>query len=245
MNNKNPINASGNKFDVVIVGAGSGGIAAAASLRKRNKEIKIVVIDPSEDHYYQPGWTMVGGGIFDAKSTHRKTQDLIPKGVSWVRNSVSSFTPADNTVTLEDGSKISYQQLIVAPGLTLNWAGIDGLEEALGKNGVTSNYRYDLAPYTWKLVQEMDKGKAIFTQPPMPIKCAGAPQKALYLSGSEWFKRKKIKNIDIDYDIICSITGIACGCRYYFSVAMAVVFPGINRVSFGSDNLDAWRPNTP
>ena len=220
MNNKNPINASGNKFDVVIIGAGSGGIATAASLRKRNKELKIVVIDPSEDHYYQPGWTMVGGGIFDAKSTHRKTQDLIPKGVSWVRNSVSSFTPADNIVTLEDGSKISYQQLIVAPGLTLNWAGIDGLEEALGKNGVTSNYRYDLAPYTWKLVQEMDKGKAIFTQPPMPIKCAGAPQKALYLSASEWFKRKKINDINIDF---YNAGGVLFGVEAYVPALMSYI----------------------
>lgn len=199
MNNKARSSVGENKFDVVIVGAGSGGIAVAASLRKRNKSLNIVLIEPSKDHYYQPGWTMVGGGIFDVQSTCRKTQDLIPTGVSWIRHSVSSFEPADNVVVLDDGSKISYQELIVAPGLKLDWAAIEGLEDALGKNGVTSNYRYDLAPYTWKLVQGMDKGKAIFTQPPMPIKCAGAPQKALYLSASEWFKSKKIKNIDIDF----------------------------------------------
>jgi len=186
-------------FDVIIIGAGSAGIATAASLRKRNKKISIALIDPSEDHYYQPGWTMVGGGVFDAKSTHRKTQDLVPTGVTWIQKAVTKFLPTSNSVVVNDGSQLSYAQLVVAPGLKLDWAGIEGLEDTLGKNGVTSNYRYDLAPYTWKLVQEMGKGKAIFTQPPMPIKCAGAPQKALYLSASEWFKTNRINDIDIEF----------------------------------------------
>jgi len=190
---------TGNRFDVVIVGAGSAGIAAAASLRNRNKQLSIALIDPSEDHYYQPGWTMVGGGIFDVKSTHRKTQDVIPNGVTWLKISVSKFLPQSNRVVVSDGSEVSYAQLVVAPGLKLDWAGIEGLEDTLGKNGVTSNYRYDLAPYTWRLVQEMAKGKAIFTQPAMPIKCAGAPQKALYLSASEWLKSDRIKDIDIEF----------------------------------------------
>jgi sulfide:quinone oxidoreductase len=83
---------------------------------------------------------------------------------------------------LQNGQQIEYQSLIVCPGLVLNWNAIEGLSETLGKNGVTSNYRQDLAPYTWQLVQQLKQGKAIFTQPPMPIKCAGAPQKrCIYL----------------------------------------------------------------
>jgi sulfide:quinone oxidoreductase len=64
---------------------------------------------------------------------------------------------------------------------------------------VTSNYRFDLAPYTWELVKGLQGGRALFTQPPMPIKCAGAPQKALYLSGDAWFRRGVLKNIDIEF----------------------------------------------
>jgi len=190
---------SDDAFDVVIIGAGSAGIATAASLNKRNASLSIALIDPSEDHYYQPGWTMVGGGIFDAKTTHRKTQEVIPSFAKWIKDSVASFNPDDNSVTLESGKVVSYSQLVVAPGLKLNWAGIEGLEETLGKNGVTSNYRYDLAPYTWKLVQELKEGKALFTQPPMPIKCAGAPQKALYLSASEWLSSGRLKDIDVSF----------------------------------------------
>jgi len=76
--------------------------------------------------------------------------------------------------------------LVAAPGLKLDWAAIPGLAETLGRNNVTSNYGYETAPYTWKLVQAMRSGRAIFTQPPMPIKCAGAPQKAMYLSADHW-----------------------------------------------------------
>ncbi|MBL4671771.1 MAG: bifunctional protein tyrosine phosphatase family protein/NAD(P)/FAD-dependent oxidoreductase [Arenicella sp.] len=191
-------NASGT-YDVVIVGAGSAGIATASGIAKRDSQLSIAIIDPSEDHYYQPGWTMVGGGIFDAPSTHKKTKSLIPDKVDWLKRSVVSFAPKDNSVKLDDDSVISYKQLVVAPGLKLNWGGIEGLNDALGKHGVTSNYRYDLAPYTWELVRGLKRGKAIFTQPPMPIKCAGAPQKALYLSADHWLKNSTLSDIDIEF----------------------------------------------
>lgn len=186
-------------YEVVIVGAGSAGIAVASSLLKRKPELSIAIIDPSEDHYYQPGWTMVGAGIFSAESTHRKTVDLIPSGVTWIKLSVTEFAPRENSVVLNNASLIHYSQLVVAPGLELHWSGIEGLEETLGKNGVTSNYRYDLAPYTWQLVEKLNSGKAIFTQPAMPIKCAGAPQKALYLSADHWQNKGVLEQIDIEF----------------------------------------------
>jgi len=186
------MNNSQNTYDVVVVGAGSAGIATASSLLKRNSSLNIALVDPSEDHYYQPGWTMVGGGIFDAPSTHKKTNDLIPSAATWIKNSVTTFSPDNNSVTLDNGSELSYQHLVVAPGLKLDWAGVEGLEQTLGQNGVTS-------PYTWELVQNLKSGKAIFTQPPMPIKCAGAPQKALYLSADHWLKSSRLNNIDIEF----------------------------------------------
>ena len=186
-------------FDVVIVGAGSGGIAAVASLLKRKGDLRIALIDPAESHYYQPGWTMVGGGVFTNTQTKRNMRDLIPHNVSWIKQSVIGFTPTENTVQLDNEQSLHYQQLIVAPGLVLNWDGIKGLEESLGKNGVTSNYSYEHSAYTWELVKGLKKGRAIFTQPPMPIKCAGAPQKALYLSGDHWYRTGALKDISIDF----------------------------------------------
>ncbi|NAT03976.1 pyridine nucleotide-disulfide oxidoreductase, partial [Pseudomonas syringae pv. actinidiae] len=164
---------------ILIVGGGAAGIATAASLLARDASLQITLVDPADTHYYQPGWTMVGAGIFEPQSTARSMASLIPKGVQWIKAAVATFEPQDNALTLEDGRSIGYQQLVVCPGLKLDWAAIDGLVDTLGANGVTSNYRYDLAPYTWKLVQGLKQGRALFTQPPMPIKCAGAPQKAL------------------------------------------------------------------
>lgn len=186
-------------YDVVIVGAGSGGISAASSLLKRNARLRIAIVDSAEKHYYQPGWTMVGGGVFDAPSTCRQMKALIPKAVSWIKKSVVGFTPAKSEISLDDGQALHYKQLIVCPGLVLNWSAIKGLTETLGKNGVTSNYDYKLAPYTWELVKNLKQGKAIFSQPPMPIKCAGAPQKAMYLSCDHWLRTGVLKDIDVNF----------------------------------------------
>ena len=207
-------------YDVVVVGAGAGGLAAASSLLKRSKNIRVAVVDPSETHDYQPGWTMVGGGIFDQRSTRRSMHALIPAGVSWIRNSVTSFIPETNSVELDNGERLTYSQLVVAAGLKLDFAAIPGLEETLGQNGVTSNYRYDLAPYTWDLVEHLKSRNAIFTQPPMPIKCAGAPQKAMYLSGDHWFRTGALQNINIEF---CTSTPGLFGVADYVPALMEYV----------------------
>lgn len=185
--------------EIVIVGGGAAGIAVASSLLRRHRKLDITIIDPAETHYYQPGWTLVGAGVFSPEFTARPLRDQIPAGVKWIKAKVSGFEPENDCVIVEGIGAIKYKYLIVAPGLQLNWAGVEGLVETLGKNGVTSNYRYDLAPYTWKLVQNLKSGRAVFTQPPMPIKCAGAPQKAMYLSADHWRRQKCLQNIEIDF----------------------------------------------
>ncbi|REG83198.1 bifunctional protein tyrosine phosphatase family protein/NAD(P)/FAD-dependent oxidoreductase [Marinomonas pollencensis] len=187
------------QFDVVIVGAGTAGISTAASLLKRNTNVRICLIDPAAEHFYQPGWTLVGGGVFKAENTRRNMVDVIPTGVEWIQQAVQNFQPKDDYVTLENGDVIAYKQLVVASGLKLDWDAIEGLSDALGHYGVTSNYRYDLAPYTWEIAKNLEGGNAIFTQPPMPIKCAGAPQKAMYLSCDHWLKQGLLDDIEVSF----------------------------------------------
>ena len=205
---------------VVVIGGGSAGIATATSLLKRRPDLDIAIIEPGETHAYQPGWTMVGGGVFDADITRRTMASVVPKNVTWIKTAAKSFQPDNNQVTLEDGSTVTYEALVVAPGIRLAWENIDGLEATLGKNGVTSNYRYDLAPYTWELVQNLKQGRAIFSQPPMPIKCAGAPQKAMYLSCDHWLRSNVLDQIDVEFD---NAGGVLFGVADYVPALMSYV----------------------
>ena len=229
---------------ILIVGGGAGGIATATSLLKRDRSLDITIIEPSDDHYYQPGWTMVGAGIFSKEDTRRDTLSVWPSGVTRIKGEVEKFEPAKNLVKLSDGSSIKYETLVVACGLKLDWDSIEGLNEALGKNGVTSNYRYDLAPYTWKLVQEMKGKEAIFTQPAMPIKCAGAPQKAMYLSCDHWLRNNKLSDMNVSF---CNAGPVLFGCAPYVPPLMEYVKKyGINLdfshnlVKIDGENKIAW-----
>ena len=205
---------------VVVIGGGSAGIATAASMLRRRSDLDIAIVEPSDFHAYQPGWTMVGGGVFQPEQTRRSTASVLPKGVNWIKARAASFQPENNLVKLEDGSEIGYDVLVMAPGIRLAWEKIEGLEETLGKNGVTSNYRYDLAPYTWELVQRMKSGKALFTQPPMPIKCAGAPQKAMYLSCDHWNRSGNLGDIEVEF---CNAGGVLFGVQDYVPALMSYV----------------------
>ncbi|MEQ8367906.1 MAG: TIGR01244 family sulfur transferase [Roseicyclus sp.] len=217
---KTPTDTGDAHYKVVIVGAGAAGISVAASLKLRMPGLEVALIDPADIHYYQPGWTMVGGGIFTAQSTARTMGSLIPAGVHWIKSAVAAFEPDKNAIILDGCRVVTYDRLIVCPGLKLDWAKVEGLEETLGRNGVTSNYRYDLAPYTWQLVDSMKTGRAIFTQPPMPIKCAGAPQKAMYLSGDAWHRKGVLKNIDIQF---MNAGGVLFGVKDYVPALMEYV----------------------
>ena len=185
--------------EVVIVGGGAGGIAAAASLLRRQRSLDIAIVEPRDSHFYQPGWTLVGAGIFTPAQTVHAEADVIPQGVTWLKTAATGFNPDANSVLLADGSSLRYRLLIMATGNRLAWEVVDGLAETLGKNGVTSNYSYETAPYTWELVRNLKQGRALFTQPPMPIKCAGAPQKAMYLSCNSWERRGLLGEIDVQF----------------------------------------------
>lgn len=179
---------SSQKHSVVIIGGGTGGISTAALLRRKAPNLDIALIDPAEFHYYQPAWTLVGGGAYDAKKTQRPLASLIPAGVKHIAQKVVKLLPEENQVELANGTTIAYDHLVVAAGIQINWGAIKGLEESLGKNGVTSNYSYQHAPYTWELVKNFKGGKALFTQPVGAVKCPGAPQKAVYLSAEHFIK---------------------------------------------------------
>ncbi|MAS55950.1 MAG: FAD/NAD(P)-binding oxidoreductase [Nocardioides sp.] len=172
-------------YDVLVIGAGTAGVSVAARLRRAGAE-KVGILDPAEVHHYQPLWTLIGAGCAPAKAAHRPMADLIPKGVDWVRDAAVDIDPDASTVSTRSGATISYDQLVVCPGIQLDWNKIPGMAEALTVDGVSSNYRFDLTDKTWSSIRALKSGTAVFTMPSAPIKCAGAPQKIAYLAADYW-----------------------------------------------------------
>ena len=174
---------------VLIVGGGAAGITTANLLRRQRTQLDVAILEPSADHDYQPGWTLVGGGVMRLEQTRRSEASLIPKGVTWIQAAATGFDPEHNAVTTSEGETLHYDVLVLATGLQCRWEQIEGLTETLGSHGVCSNYSRRYAPYTWQSIQAFQDGNAVFTMPATPVKCGGAPQKVMYMA-DDVFKSK-------------------------------------------------------
>lgn len=179
---------------IIIVGGGSAGISVAARLTKGwfNK-LDVAVIEPSDKHYYQPQWTLVGGGVVKKEVTEHTEASVMPRRATWIRDGVAEFHPDQNYVVTRGGQTMTYDWLVVAAGIQINWGKIPGLKESVGKNGVCSNYSYDTVDSTWENIRNFRGGNALFTHPSGAVKCGGAPQKIMYLA-EDYFRRAGIRD---------------------------------------------------
>ncbi|RMF02828.1 MAG: NAD(P)/FAD-dependent oxidoreductase [Bacteroidetes bacterium] len=183
---------------VLIIGGGSAGITVGALLRNKPNPPAVTIVEPSEKHYYQPIWTLVGAGVFPKETSERQEADYIPDGATWIKSAVATFDPDSNAVTLVNGESHTYDVLVVAAGIQINWDKIPGLKESVGQagTGVCSNYSYETVESTWANIRALKQGTAIFTHPSTPIKCGGAPIKITYLASDYWRRNgigKKVK----------------------------------------------------
>lgn len=179
---------------VVIVGGGAAGISVAARLRRGwGRRPQVAVIDPADKHYYQPLWTLVGAGLAKKEATERSEKSVIPRGVTWIQDAVAEVRPERNELRTRDGRTVTYDWLVVAAGLQIQWDKIPGLRDAVGKNGVCSNYSYATVDSTWDAIRTFRGGTAVFTMPSGAVKCGGAPQKIMYLADDR-FREAGVRN---------------------------------------------------
>lgn len=197
---------SNKHYEVIVVGGGAAGISIGARLTDREDPLDVAIIEPAQWHYYQPLWTLVGGGVFEPEHTRKPMSEVIPPGAEWVRDAVESFDPARNALTCASGETFTYDYLVVAAGIQLDWDKIDGLKGHMGTGGICSNYSYETVASTWDTLRHFKGGNAVFTYPQNPIKCAGAPQKIMWLS--EHFMEREGLRDDAEIHYVASTGGI-------------------------------------
>ena len=170
---------------IVIAGSGLGGLAIANRLSRELDGAKITIIDRKEIHNYQPGYTLVATGIWPVGKVSDRNADLVPAGVEWVREMVAEFDPEANAVVTDSGKRIEYDYLVVATGLHLDFAQIEGMDvAAIGTNGLGCVYPSpEAAQATWMAMDRFRQqgGHALMTLPATPLKCAGAPLKMTFM----------------------------------------------------------------
>jgi sulfide:quinone oxidoreductase len=223
-----------NHYQILIVGGGNAGLSVASQLLRKKSNLNIGIIDPSEKHYYQPAWTLVGAGIFDIKKTVRNEKDVMPKKTTWIKEAVSEFEPTSNKVKCVSGTEITYDYMIVCPGIQLDWNKIKGLKETLGTNNVSSNYDFNSAPYTWEMIKNFKGGTAVFTNPSTPIKCGGAPHKIMYLAVDYWRKKGILDKCDIHY---VSGATVIFGVPEYKATLEKVLLNGNIKVHYSANTI--------
>jgi sulfide:quinone oxidoreductase len=181
---------------VVVVGGGNAGISLAARLHRWNVE-DIAIIEPRDQHYFQPLFSHIGAGAARMAEAVRPQADVMPQGVDWIRGEAADVRPEENVVVLAGGDRVGYEHLVVCPGLQLDWDAVPGLAEAVASPHGSSNYDAELAPKTWDLVRGLQTGTAVFTQPPGPAKCAGAAQKIVYMACDYWREQGVLQDINV------------------------------------------------
>ena len=184
---------------ILVVGGGTAGLMVASQLLNKSSALDVAIIEPSEVHYYQPIWTLVGGGVFDKEVSKRPQADYIPAGATWIKDKVASFDPDNNKVTLAGGDEVSYDYMVVAMGIQIDWGKIPGLKESVGKpgTGVVSNYSYETVASTFEAIKNTKGGNAVFTHPSTPIKCGGAPIKICFLAADHFRKNGLANKVNV------------------------------------------------
>ncbi|MDR9413058.1 MAG: FAD-dependent oxidoreductase [Spiribacter sp.] len=180
-----PARAVQTQARILIAGAGAAGLSIATRLSRQLDGARITLVDSREVHLYQPGLTLVATGNWTPGHVEDRNQRYIPEGVEWVKDDIVEFMPDQDQVATAGGDTLDYDYLVITTGLQLNFDEIEGMDtDLIGRNGIGCVYASpDHAERTWQAASTFIEsgGVGLFTRPPGPIKCAGAPLKVTML----------------------------------------------------------------
>ena len=187
------------RAEIVVAGGSVGGLTVAARLLRAVPDAHVTVIEPREEHHYQPGYTLVGAGIYSRSDVLLDQGNLMQPGMRWIRDSVLAFEPDQNRVRLEGGDTVRYDALVVALGVVNHVEAVEGLREALETPRAAHIYDLSSGEKYWRLASGFEEGRAVFTYPAGYVKCGGAPQKITWLSEDLWRRQDRRDGIEIHF----------------------------------------------
>lgn len=182
--------------EVLVIGGGNAGISLAARLLRKSSA-DVAIIEPKSEHHFQPLFSHIAAGAARMEEAVRPQGSVMPRGARWIQEQVVDILPSEDTVVLADGRRIGYGQLVVCPGVQLDFDAVPGLAEAMDGVHGSSDYDPTLVARTWELVKGLRQGTAVFTQPPGPAKCAGAAQKIAYMACNYWHTQGVLQDIEV------------------------------------------------
>jgi sulfide:quinone oxidoreductase len=188
---------------IVIAGAGAAGLSAAARLASLLEGARITLVDGRRQHLYQPGYTLVAAGLKPAAYPVSTTAQWIPAGVAWIEEAVAEIDADGKRVVTASGKALTYDYLIVATGLELDYGAIQGMDlKLIGQNGIGSVYAGpEAAASTWSEMSRFTEkgGTGLFLRPATEMKCAGAPLKYAFLTDDVARRKGKRESCKLIY----------------------------------------------
>ncbi|MEC5191703.1 MULTISPECIES: NAD(P)/FAD-dependent oxidoreductase [unclassified Arthrobacter] len=202
---------AGQHHEVLIIGGGNAGVSLAARLHRYGVK-DVAVVEPADQHYYQPLFSHIAGGRAQASEAVRPEGAVLPRSVAWIRDAAVDIDPHGKTVSLASGGRLGFEHVVVCPGLQLDWDKIPGLGEAVHSPSGASHYEFGLAAKAWTLLSALTAGTAVFTMPAGPIKCGGAAQKPMYLACDYWREQGVLQDIRVimvqPYPTVFGVAGV-------------------------------------
>jgi sulfide:quinone oxidoreductase len=189
---------------IVILGAGAAGLTMASRLATRLDGATVTLIDRRREHYYQPGFTLIAAGLRRPAYSVTATADYVARGTTLVEEAGAEIDPVAKVVTTDAGRRVPYDFLILATGLSLDYAAIEGMDVArIGQDGLGSVYAGPMqAEATWRAMSAFaDRGgTAVFGRPETEMKCAGAPLKYAFLTDDTLRRRGNRGKAELIYN---------------------------------------------